>query len=249
MEQSITNQLSRIDTDRMRRYRENLDFYRGSQWTGRARSGEKRLTFNYAKVSIDKITSYLISSLNYAVDPLETSQESIVNPSAEGRESGGIEGLQAGGSRSVRLKTQNSRLMPNQERAKRAEEAIYQVHHENNLEQLDFDTELGFLYPLVEQTARVKGKEAVDIAEALSNRGILRKSYFDRLLHCPRCQSINLRPSTHCPKCGSSRCRSARPGGGRPSAGPGPRTFRKRRWIQYTPLPPLFRNRVFSSLN
>jgi hypothetical protein len=69
--------------------------------------------------------------------------------------------------------------------------------------QLDFATELGFLYPLVEQTARVKGKEAVAIVESLTDRGILRKSYFDRLLHCPRCQSINLRPSTHCPKCGS----------------------------------------------
>jgi hypothetical protein len=69
--------------------------------------------------------------------------------------------------------------------------------------QLDFATELGFLYPLVEQTARVKGKEAVSIVESLTDRHILRKSYFDRLLHCPRCQSINLRPSTHCPKCGS----------------------------------------------
>jgi hypothetical protein len=69
--------------------------------------------------------------------------------------------------------------------------------------QLDFTTELGFLYPLVEQTAGVKGKEAVSIVESLTDRGILRKSYFDRLLHCPRCQSINLRPSTHCPKCGS----------------------------------------------
>jgi hypothetical protein len=69
--------------------------------------------------------------------------------------------------------------------------------------QLDFTTELGFLYPLVEQTARVKGKEAVAIVESLTDRGILRKSYSDRLLHCPRCKSINLRPSTHCPKCGS----------------------------------------------
>ena len=69
--------------------------------------------------------------------------------------------------------------------------------------QLDFTTELGFLYPLVEQTTRVKGKEAVSIVESLTDRGILRKSYFDRLLHCPRCQSINLRPSTHCPKCSS----------------------------------------------
>lgn len=69
--------------------------------------------------------------------------------------------------------------------------------------QLDFTTELGFVYPVVEQTARVKGKEAVAIVEALTDRGILRRSFFDRLLRCPRCQSINLRPSTHCPKCGS----------------------------------------------
>lgn len=69
--------------------------------------------------------------------------------------------------------------------------------------QLDFTTELGFIYPVVEQTAGVKGKEAVAIVESLTSRGILRRSYFDRLLRCPRCQSINLRPSTHCPKCGS----------------------------------------------
>ena len=69
--------------------------------------------------------------------------------------------------------------------------------------QLDFTTELGFIYPVVEQTASVKGKEAVAIVESLTERGILRRSYFDRLLRCPRCQSINLRPSTHCPKCGS----------------------------------------------
>jgi hypothetical protein len=69
--------------------------------------------------------------------------------------------------------------------------------------QLDFTTELGFIYPVVEQTAGAKGKEAVAIVESLTERGILRRSYFDRLLRCPRCQSINVRPSTHCPKCGS----------------------------------------------
>jgi len=69
--------------------------------------------------------------------------------------------------------------------------------------QLDFTTELGFVYPVVEQTARVKGKEAVAIVESLTDKGILRRSFFDRLLRCHRCQSINLRPSTHCPKCGS----------------------------------------------
>jgi hypothetical protein len=69
--------------------------------------------------------------------------------------------------------------------------------------QFDFSTELGFVYPLVEQTARVKGKETVAILESLTDRGVLGRSFFDRLLRCPRCQSMNLRPSTHCPKCGS----------------------------------------------
>jgi hypothetical protein len=69
--------------------------------------------------------------------------------------------------------------------------------------QLDFTTELGFVYPLVEQTLKIKGNEAVSIMESLTDRGILKKSFFDRLLRCLRCQSINLRPSTHCPKCGS----------------------------------------------
>jgi hypothetical protein len=69
--------------------------------------------------------------------------------------------------------------------------------------QLDFTTELGFLYPIVEQTVKVKGQEAVAIVESLTDKGILKKSFFDRLLRCPRCQSMNLRPSTYCPKCSS----------------------------------------------
>jgi hypothetical protein len=69
--------------------------------------------------------------------------------------------------------------------------------------QFDFTTELGFVYPMVEQTGMVKGKEAVAIVESLTDKGIFRRSFFDRLLRCPRCQSMNLRPSTHCPKCGS----------------------------------------------
>jgi len=69
--------------------------------------------------------------------------------------------------------------------------------------QFDFTTELGFVYSLVEQTAMVKGKEVVAIVESLTDKGILRRSFFDRLLRCPRCQSMNLRPTTHCPSCGS----------------------------------------------
>jgi hypothetical protein len=59
----------------MRRYREWLDFYQGTQWQGRDKLGEKRLTFNYARVVIDKMASYLMSGVKYVVDPLEDSTE------------------------------------------------------------------------------------------------------------------------------------------------------------------------------
>ena len=68
---------------------------------------------------------------------------------------------------------------------------------------LDFTTELGFTYPIAEQTLKVSSKEAASILESLTAKGILRKNFFDRLLRCPRCQSINIRPTIHCPKCGS----------------------------------------------
>jgi len=70
--------------------------------------------------------------------------------------------------------------------------------------QLDFTSELGFTYPAVEQALKVKGKEVVSILESLIDKSILKRDFFDRLLRCPHCQSVNLRPSTHCPKCGSA---------------------------------------------
>jgi hypothetical protein len=69
--------------------------------------------------------------------------------------------------------------------------------------QLDFSTEIGFTYPAVEQALGIQSKEAVSILESLVDKGLLRKDFFERLLRCPQCQSMNLRPSTHCPKCGS----------------------------------------------
>ena len=68
-------ELVRRDTDRIKGYKELLDFYHSIQWQGREKWGEKRLTFNYAKVVIDKVTSYLMSGVNFAVDPLEDSDE------------------------------------------------------------------------------------------------------------------------------------------------------------------------------
>lgn len=74
MDENITSQLSRLDTERMRGYRELLDFYYGRQWEGRQRRGDRRLVFNYAKVFIEKITSYLMTGINFAVEPAEDTQ-------------------------------------------------------------------------------------------------------------------------------------------------------------------------------
>jgi len=101
----IPTQLAHHNMDRFKRYKELLDFYYGRHWEGYAKRGEKRLTFNYAKVVIDKATSYLMSGINFAVDAVEDSDE-------------------------VRAK------------ARRAESALYQVYEANNLEQLDFETEI-----------------------------------------------------------------------------------------------------------
>jgi hypothetical protein len=67
--------LVRRDSNRLRRYQEQLDIYQGTQWQGRERPGEKRLTFNYARVIIDKLTSYLMSGAKIVVDPVDDSPE------------------------------------------------------------------------------------------------------------------------------------------------------------------------------
>jgi hypothetical protein len=68
-------QLNQRDIGRLRGYRELLDFYHGRQWPGRTSRGEKQLTFNYAKVVIDKLTSYLMSGVHFTVEALEDSDE------------------------------------------------------------------------------------------------------------------------------------------------------------------------------
>ena len=104
MNDTIINQLAHRDIDRIKRYKELLDFYQGKHWEGRERRGEKRLTFNYAKVFVDKITSYLMS-VNFVVDAVEDSDEA-------------------------------------QARAQKAQAALHQVYENNNLEQLDHETEI-----------------------------------------------------------------------------------------------------------
>ncbi|MFH1003422.1 MAG: phage portal protein [Chloroflexota bacterium] len=67
-ETATITQLTNRDADRIRGYQELLDFYHGQQWEGKARWGEKRLTFNYAKVFVDKVTSYLMSGVSWVVE-------------------------------------------------------------------------------------------------------------------------------------------------------------------------------------
>ncbi len=66
-------ELARRDAERLAAYRQNLDFYNGSQWTQTSR--HRQLVFNYAKVSIDKVTSFLMQGLNFACYPKEDSEE------------------------------------------------------------------------------------------------------------------------------------------------------------------------------
>jgi len=69
--------------------------------------------------------------------------------------------------------------------------------------ELDFTSDMGFTYPFIKETLEITGQEAVSVLESLASKGILNKDFFDRFLYCPQCQSVNLRPTTHCPRCGS----------------------------------------------
>ena len=73
----IARQLSRMDGDRTRRYRESLEFYEGRQWSGPRRSRERRLTFNYAKTIVEKTASYTMSGATMVVDPEDGSDGAI----------------------------------------------------------------------------------------------------------------------------------------------------------------------------
>jgi len=130
----IPQSLNNLDQDRLRRYKQNLDFYNGTQW-GLLRSSqrERQLVFNYAKVAIDKTTSYLCQGFNFACDPIFLTPENLrffgdpilASPSAERVSSkGGTTDKQA------------------REIAQRAETALREVYSQNNLAQLDYETEL-----------------------------------------------------------------------------------------------------------
>jgi len=97
------SQLARIDTNRLADYTNNLNFYNGSQWEKQGR--HRQLVFNYAKVAIDKVTSYLMQGLTFACYPAENTDE---------------------------LKA----------KVIHAEHLLRDVYESNNLQQLDWETEI-----------------------------------------------------------------------------------------------------------
>jgi len=104
--------LSQLDRSRLADYKANLDFYNGEQWTDKSnpsrRSG-RQLVFNYAKIAIDKVTSYLAEGLNFACEPIENQTSNIKNQ---------------------------------KDTARAAEQVIYEVYAQNNLQELDYETEV-----------------------------------------------------------------------------------------------------------
>ena len=104
--------LAQLDRSRFAGYKANLDFYNGEQWAEKSdpsrRSG-RQLVFNYAKIAIDKITSYLMEGLNFACEP-----------------------------------TQNKKLNTKDQRdtAEKAGQVIYDVYNQNNLQEMDYETEV-----------------------------------------------------------------------------------------------------------
>ena len=112
---NLPDELKVLDQSRLRAYRDNLDFYQGAQWLTTSRK-ERQLTFNYVKTGIDKLTSYMMSGMDFAVEPLPS-----LSPASPESESG---------EESAKAK------------ALAAERALYAVYQDNGLEALDFDTEI-----------------------------------------------------------------------------------------------------------
>jgi len=69
---------------------------------------------------------------------------------------------------------------------------------------IDFTKEAGAVYPQVEEILGQSTGEVMDILLRLTQENIIESRFFDRLIFCPACSSMNLRPSMRCSKCGSA---------------------------------------------
>jgi hypothetical protein len=62
----------------------------------------------------------------------------------------------------------------------------------------------GVSYPQVESMLGKQPDDVIKILESLAAENILTARFYDRVIFCPVCNSMNLRPSVRCPKCASS---------------------------------------------
>ncbi len=104
-------QLRTRDADRIARYLRHLDFYQGKHWPAESRN--RQLVFNYARVSIDKLTSFLMQGFGFNCDPA---------PSPGAGPADEPDDVLAG--------------------VRRAEQVLRLVYEQNNLAQLDYETEI-----------------------------------------------------------------------------------------------------------
>lgn len=68
--------VDRDEAPRINAYREMRDFYAGGQWLGKARRGQNRQTYNYARRLVRSAVSYMFPSpVTFNVPPSEESEE------------------------------------------------------------------------------------------------------------------------------------------------------------------------------
>ncbi len=74
-ETSLPRTIDRMDADRLRRYREYLDYHEGRRGAPPARPRERSLMFNYARAIVEKGVSYLVTDHHPEVTTADGSAE------------------------------------------------------------------------------------------------------------------------------------------------------------------------------
>lgn len=77
--------VDRMDAERLRRYREYLDYHEGRRGAPSARARERSLTFNYARAIVEKGVSYLVTDHRSTVQPADASSEARAQVAAAAR--------------------------------------------------------------------------------------------------------------------------------------------------------------------
>ena len=83
-------------------------------------------------------------------------------------------------------------------------EAMLEGHIPEVIPRFDAVSELGFSFPTACQFLGISDKEVLSLLDSLSDEGVLERKFFDKLLRCPHCHSVSVRPIYCCINCGSA---------------------------------------------